>query len=173
MKNVFMLSVLYHFLSQAFDQAKKSPGCVFGTRGDIDIEKIKKSKHFQALLKQTKVKDEIQLVIYVDKMSLSIFYICWQDESVYLLGQSINSNFCYPLPTSSLLGLLLKVLCLCLVSIDSGCQFFYFCHLFILLFLHMAELIFCEKTIFILRLMNWGSKRKQAVRCQKKWYNRS
>ncbi|XP_061348874.1 ATPase family AAA domain-containing protein FIGL1 [Gastrolobium bilobum] len=46
---------------QAFEQAKKSPGCVFGTTGDIDIEKIRNSKYFRALFKQSKEKDENQL----------------------------------------------------------------------------------------------------------------
>ncbi|KAK7271116.1 hypothetical protein RJT34_26753 [Clitoria ternatea] len=47
---------------QAFEQAKKSPGCVFGTTGDTDIEKIQNSKYFQTLVKQSKEKDENQLV---------------------------------------------------------------------------------------------------------------
>ncbi|KAF1883702.1 hypothetical protein Lal_00012619 [Lupinus albus] len=34
---------------RAFEQAKKSPGLVFGATGDIDIDKIRKSKFFQAL----------------------------------------------------------------------------------------------------------------------------
>ncbi|XP_028963471.2 ATPase family AAA domain-containing protein FIGL1 isoform X1 [Malus sylvestris] len=38
---------------KVFEQAKKAPGCVFGTNGDIDIEKIKQSKYFQALLQQS------------------------------------------------------------------------------------------------------------------------
>ncbi|XP_028772469.1 ATPase family AAA domain-containing protein FIGL1, partial [Neltuma alba] len=41
---------------QAFEQAKKPPGCIFGKTGDIDIGKIKKSKYFQALLKESKEK---------------------------------------------------------------------------------------------------------------------
>lgn len=39
--------------SQAFEQAGRVPGRVFGMRGGIDVEKIKQSKHFRALL-QTK-----------------------------------------------------------------------------------------------------------------------
>lgn len=38
---------------KAFEQAKKDPGFVFGTKGDIDIGKIKQSKYFQALLQQS------------------------------------------------------------------------------------------------------------------------
>lgn len=55
-----------YFLSQAFEQAKKSPGRIFGTTGDIDIEKIRNSKYFQALVKQSKEKDENQLVRHAD-----------------------------------------------------------------------------------------------------------
>ncbi|CAI8583552.1 unnamed protein product [Vicia faba] len=47
--------------SQAFEQVKRSPGPVFGTSGDIDIEKIQNSKYFQALLKPSKEKDCNQL----------------------------------------------------------------------------------------------------------------
>ncbi|GMY13090.1 ATPase family AAA domain-containing protein FIGL1 [Fagus crenata] len=38
---------------RAFEQAKKTPGSVFGTSGEIDIEKIKQSKYFRALLQQS------------------------------------------------------------------------------------------------------------------------
>ncbi|XP_015893823.4 ATPase family AAA domain-containing protein FIGL1 isoform X1 [Ziziphus jujuba] len=38
---------------KAFERAKQVPGCVFGSRGDIEIEKIKKSKYLQALLQQS------------------------------------------------------------------------------------------------------------------------
>lgn len=55
-----------YFLSQAFEQAKRSPGPVFCTTGDIDIEKIKNSKYFQALLKQSKEKDTNPLVKFTD-----------------------------------------------------------------------------------------------------------
>ncbi|KAM5581991.1 ATPase family AAA domain-containing protein FIGL1 [Rosa sericea] len=37
---------------KAFEQAKKDPGFVFSTKGDIDIGRIKQSKYFQALLQQ-------------------------------------------------------------------------------------------------------------------------
>ncbi|KAL5581367.1 hypothetical protein UlMin_013809 [Ulmus minor] len=37
---------------KAFEQAKKAQGRVFGTRGDIDMEKIKQSKYFRALVQQ-------------------------------------------------------------------------------------------------------------------------
>lgn len=58
--NIF---VPFFFLSQAFEQVKKkSPGCVFGTTGDIDTDKIWNSKYFQALLKTSKEKDGNQWV---------------------------------------------------------------------------------------------------------------
>ncbi|KAJ7974798.1 Katanin p60 atpase-containing subunit a1 [Quillaja saponaria] len=44
---------------RAFEQAKKAPGSTFG--GDIDIEKIKQSKYFQALLKQSEGTADNQL----------------------------------------------------------------------------------------------------------------
>lgn len=50
-----------YFHSQAFEQVKRSSGPVFGTTGDIDIDKIRNSKYFQAL-KPSKEKDCNQLV---------------------------------------------------------------------------------------------------------------
>ncbi|CAL8142788.1 unnamed protein product [Prunus armeniaca] len=46
-------ALIPHSDRKAFEQAKKAPECVFGTNGDIDIEKIKQSKYFQALLHQS------------------------------------------------------------------------------------------------------------------------
>ncbi|XP_022774268.1 ATPase family AAA domain-containing protein FIGL1-like [Durio zibethinus] len=40
----------------AFEQAGKAPGCVFGMKGGIDIDKIKQSSYFCALLQQSKGK---------------------------------------------------------------------------------------------------------------------
>ncbi|KAH7577198.1 hypothetical protein JRO89_XS01G0219600 [Xanthoceras sorbifolium] len=37
---------------RAFEQAGRAPGRIFSMKGDIDIEKIKQSKHFQALSQQ-------------------------------------------------------------------------------------------------------------------------
>lgn len=67
-----ILIVVYRFHSKAFEQAKKSPGCIFGKTGDIDIEKIKKSKYFQALLKE-KVENQLVIIIYADKRTSSLF----------------------------------------------------------------------------------------------------
>ncbi|KAL3630829.1 Fidgetin-like protein 1 [Castilleja foliolosa] len=38
---------------QAFVQAGQDPGCIFRKRGDIDMQKIKESKHFCALFQQS------------------------------------------------------------------------------------------------------------------------
>ncbi|XP_042496759.1 ATPase family AAA domain-containing protein FIGL1 [Macadamia integrifolia] len=40
---------------QAFEQAKKDPGCVFVKKGDIDIEKVKHSKYFRDFLQKPKI----------------------------------------------------------------------------------------------------------------------
>ncbi|KAL6960424.1 Fidgetin-like protein 1 [Sarracenia purpurea var. burkii] len=39
---------------QAFEQAGRDPGCVFGKNGNMDIEKIRQSKYFQILFQQSK-----------------------------------------------------------------------------------------------------------------------
>ncbi|KAF8390633.1 hypothetical protein HHK36_025160 [Tetracentron sinense] len=39
---------------QAFEQARRDPGIVFVKRGDIDIENVKQSKYFRALLHKSK-----------------------------------------------------------------------------------------------------------------------
>ncbi|QCD93951.1 ATPase family AAA domain-containing protein FIGL1 [Vigna unguiculata] len=52
---------------QAFEQAKKSPGYIFGTTGDIDIEKIQSSKYFRALVNQSKEKDAYKLIDHLGK----------------------------------------------------------------------------------------------------------
>ncbi|XP_058778963.1 ATPase family AAA domain-containing protein FIGL1 [Vicia villosa] len=54
---------------QAFEQVKRSSGPVFGTTGDIDIDKIRNSKYFQALLKPSKEKDCNQLVDQLRKQN--------------------------------------------------------------------------------------------------------
>ncbi|KAK5802634.1 Fidgetin-like protein 1 [Gossypium arboreum] len=41
---------------RAFEQAGKAPGCVFGMKGGIDIDKIKQSKYFCTQLQQSKGK---------------------------------------------------------------------------------------------------------------------
>uniref|UniRef100_A0A6N2MBG0 Uncharacterized protein n=1 Tax=Salix viminalis TaxID=40686 RepID=A0A6N2MBG0_SALVM len=40
----------------AFEQAGRAPGQVFSRKGDIDIEKIKQSKYFGALLQKYNIK---------------------------------------------------------------------------------------------------------------------
>ncbi|KAL9276559.1 hypothetical protein ACSQ67_025888 [Phaseolus vulgaris] len=60
-------SVKIKWRNQAFEQAKKSPGCIFGTTGDIDIEKIRNSKYFRALVNQSKETYENKLVDHLGK----------------------------------------------------------------------------------------------------------
>ncbi|KAK2373071.1 hypothetical protein P8452_46230 [Trifolium repens] len=57
------------FLGQAFEQVKRSPGPIFSSIGDIDIDKIRNSKYFQALLKPSKEKDCNQLVDQLGKQN--------------------------------------------------------------------------------------------------------
>lgn len=82
---------VYCFLSRAFEQAKKSPGCIFGKTGDIDIEKIKKSKYFQVLLKQSKgkVDNKLVVILYSDKWTSCL---CWPviPNITYAVFSSIN-----------------------------------------------------------------------------------
>ncbi|RWW23324.1 hypothetical protein GW17_00012431 [Ensete ventricosum] len=39
---------------QAFEQARKDVGCIFLKKGDVDMEKIKESKYFQAFINRSK-----------------------------------------------------------------------------------------------------------------------
>ncbi|XP_078159436.1 P-loop containing nucleoside triphosphate hydrolases superfamily protein isoform X2 [Carex rostrata] len=50
---------------QAFHQAAQEAGCVFVRKGDVDIERIKKSKYFQALLYNSKGNSDSHLDIDV------------------------------------------------------------------------------------------------------------
>lgn len=52
---------------QAFEQAGKSPGHVFGKQEDIDINKIMQSKHYQAILQLSKGKSSKELGNQFDK----------------------------------------------------------------------------------------------------------
>jgi hypothetical protein len=63
------------FLSQAFEQVKRSPGPIFRSTGDIDIGKIQSSKYFQALLKPSKEKDCNQLVDILQLIELYYFWL--------------------------------------------------------------------------------------------------
>lgn len=49
-------------VSRAFEQAGRAPGQVFSRKGDIDIEKIKQSKYFGALLQKYNIKLSNKLV---------------------------------------------------------------------------------------------------------------
>lgn len=46
---IYKLYIFVENFRQAFEQAGRSPGCVFKKQEDIDIEKIKQSKYFRAL----------------------------------------------------------------------------------------------------------------------------
>ncbi|KAK0589058.1 hypothetical protein LWI29_009112 [Acer saccharum] len=58
---------------RAFDQAGRAPGQIFCKKGDVDIEKIKHSKHFHALLKQYNEKAANELGGRLDKQG-KLFY---------------------------------------------------------------------------------------------------
>lgn len=57
-----LMKCVTHTFSRAFEQAGKAPGCVFGRKGGVDIDKIKQSKYFCALLQQSKGKAVNELV---------------------------------------------------------------------------------------------------------------
>ncbi|KAI9177636.1 hypothetical protein LWI28_017609 [Acer negundo] len=58
---------------RAFDQAGRATGHIFCKKGDVDIEKIKQSKHFRALLKQDNEKAANELGGRLDKQG-KLFY---------------------------------------------------------------------------------------------------
>lgn len=47
----------------AFELAKTAPGPIFGSKGEFDVEKIKQSKHFRALLHQSNGKGVKEMVM--------------------------------------------------------------------------------------------------------------
>ncbi|GAV64278.1 AAA domain-containing protein/Vps4_C domain-containing protein [Cephalotus follicularis] len=76
---------------RAFQQAGKDPGCVFGMKGDIDIDKIKNSKSFQALLQQHKGHTVNELGEQSDskyKLSCKESNIMTQEKMESLYGKS-------------------------------------------------------------------------------------
>ncbi|KAL2505383.1 P-loop containing nucleoside triphosphate hydrolase superfamily protein [Abeliophyllum distichum] len=52
---------------QAFEQAGRDPGCIFGKRSNINIEKIKQSKYFRALIQQSNGKTLNESANQLDK----------------------------------------------------------------------------------------------------------
>ena len=97
-------SVQYIF-SRAFDQAGRAAGQIFCKKGDVDIEKIKQSKHFRALLKQYNEKAANELVLNSKEL---FFFMDW----IFLLPEVVESRsfltfFCLIF----LISLLLKLLC--------------------------------------------------------------
>jgi hypothetical protein len=53
-------------VSRAFEQAGRGLGQVFSRKGDIDIEKIKQSKYFRALLQKYNIKLSNKLVCNIN-----------------------------------------------------------------------------------------------------------
>ncbi|XP_022895055.1 ATPase family AAA domain-containing protein FIGL1 isoform X1 [Olea europaea var. sylvestris] len=56
---------------QAFKQAGRDPGCIFGKRSGINIEKIKQSKYFRALIQQYNGKNLNESANQLDKQENS------------------------------------------------------------------------------------------------------
>lgn len=79
---------------QAFEQAGRVPGRVFGMRGDIDIEKIKQSKYFRALLQQSKEGAANELVDQLGRQDQSSFKaskVLTQSKLIALYGNDKSS----------------------------------------------------------------------------------
>lgn len=79
---------------QAFEQAGRVPGRVFGMRGDIDIEKIKQSKYFRALLQQSKGGAANELVDQLgrqDQLSFKASKVLTQSKLISLYGNDKSS----------------------------------------------------------------------------------
>ncbi|KAK9272382.1 hypothetical protein L1049_002753 [Liquidambar formosana] len=73
---------------QVFDEAKRGPGPVFSRSGDFDIEKIKQSKYFRALLQQSKERAGEQLDRQ-DKLSSKTSKVLTQAKLSSLYGNNI------------------------------------------------------------------------------------
>ncbi|CAL5370266.1 unnamed protein product [Camellia sinensis] len=78
---------------QAFEQAGRDPGCVFSKSGNMDIEKIRQTKYFQALFQQSKPKsfnewgDQLERQ---DKLSCKTSKVLTQTKLTSLYGNSIS-----------------------------------------------------------------------------------
>ncbi|CAN0925383.1 ATPase family AAA domain-containing protein FIGL1 [Linum grandiflorum] len=66
---------------RAFERAGRDPGLVFGSKVDIDVEKVKQSKYFRALLQQYNVKPPS------DMCHNDIFKLLKEDEANRKCGQ--------------------------------------------------------------------------------------
>ncbi|KDP46288.1 hypothetical protein JCGZ_10128 [Jatropha curcas] len=77
---------------RAFEQAGRAPGHVFDSKGDIDIEKVKQSKHFRALLQQYNIRplhgmgDQLDRK---DKLSCKTSKVMTQAKLTSLYGNNI------------------------------------------------------------------------------------
>ncbi|KAG8384966.1 hypothetical protein BUALT_Bualt04G0173100 [Buddleja alternifolia] len=77
---------------QAFAQAGKDPGCIFRKRGDIDVEKIKQSKYFHALLHSSE-STTYESKKHVDKQeNLKTSKTLMQAKLTSLYGSSSREN---------------------------------------------------------------------------------
>ncbi|XVE84150.1 hypothetical protein DITRI_Ditri16bG0146800 [Diplodiscus trichospermus] len=84
---------------RAFEQAGKTPGCVFVTRGGIDIGQIKQSKYFCALLQKSKGNAPNELggqQVRQDKLISKPSKVMTQATLASLYGNKITStkNYC-------------------------------------------------------------------------------
>ncbi|PSR87483.1 Fidgetin-like protein [Actinidia chinensis var. chinensis] len=92
---------------QAFEQAGRDPGCVFGKRGNMDIEKIRQSKYFQILLQQSKGRPFNELGDQLDrsdKLGTKTSKVMTQAKLTSMYGNSISKANSSP-PCKSFLNL--------------------------------------------------------------------
>lgn len=75
---------------KAFELAKKAPGCVFSTRVDIDIEKIKQSKYFRALVQQPRGMSVNELVLIFQTL-IFIWFVLTHFLDIYVFMLIKNS----------------------------------------------------------------------------------
>ncbi|KAH7845980.1 hypothetical protein Vadar_008300 [Vaccinium darrowii] len=90
---------------QAFEQAGRDPGCVFGKRGNMDFEKIRQSKYFQTLFQQSKGRDSNEMgnpFDWPDKIGSKTSKVLVQAKLTYMYGNSISTGNTSPPSKSSL-----------------------------------------------------------------------
>lgn len=84
---------MLYFSRKAFEQAKKVPGCIFGLRGGNEIEKIKQSKYFRALLQQSNGMAVNELVLFTASSIILTDVLFLLSTSFCLVYQYTNQNF--------------------------------------------------------------------------------
>jgi len=70
--------------SAAFELAKKDAGCVFAKQGDTNVERIKCSRYFQALLQKSKANAADQVVRFSAYSAYVLFYSFASLTSFYI-----------------------------------------------------------------------------------------